>query len=102
MNATKASPFAVPTTPDGKARIAAVVHTDAFIGRLQNLYARWLDESQYEDINDYATVIKTLLPSDFEMVKMTKRPFGFHFKIGTDAVYSFDCNLRGASWKRIS
>ena len=42
-----------------------------------NLYDRWLDESEYEDINDYLEVIQKKVPEAF---KMHKRPFGFTAK----------------------
>lgn len=41
-----------------------------------NLYGRWLDEREYEDINEYGKVISDKLGFP---VKMTKRPFGFKF-----------------------
>lgn len=42
---------------------------DTFI----NLYVRWLDEKDYEDINDYLQVIKKHIPSAY---KISKKPFG--------------------------
>lgn len=47
---------------------------------MTNLAGRWLDESKYEDINDYK---KPLIPiakkTNCEIVKMNKRPFGCNF-----------------------
>lgn len=43
---------------------------------IANLYWRWLDEHQYEDIAEYGKVIEDKLGFP---VKMTKRPFGFTF-----------------------
>lgn len=39
-----------------------------------NLYCRWQDEKEYEDINDYLSAIARAIP---EAYKIHKRPFGF-------------------------
>ena len=46
---------------------------------LTGLYWRWLDEKDYEDIEEYGAVISSTLGFP---VKMTKRPFGFKFDGG--------------------
>ena len=66
----------------------------------QNLYSRWLDEREYENINDYAKVIREVLPKEMIMTKMNKRPFGFNFTVGTDAEYQFFCKSGTVGWKR--
>jgi 5'-deoxynucleotidase YfbR-like HD superfamily hydrolase len=48
---------------------------------LDNLFIRWQDEKQYEDINDYKTVIAKRLDFDEKNLKMTKSPFGFKYTI---------------------
>ena len=48
----------------------------ANIQLIVNLYWRWLDEREYEDINEYGKVIASKLGFP---VQMTKRPFGFKF-----------------------
>lgn len=74
----------------------AVVHLTA------DLYGRWLDEKDYEDINDYQAPIQRVA-DDFgiTVLKMTKRPFGFHFRtdVGT---YALTVNMTSASFKRIA
>lgn len=40
---------------------------------LCNLWERWQDEKEYEDINDYLTVIQKHIP---EAKIISKRPFG--------------------------
>ena len=40
-----------------------------------NLWGRWQDEKEYEDIQDYLAVIQKYVP---EAYKITKRPFGVH------------------------
>lgn len=42
---------------------------------LCNLWERWQDEKEYEDIEDYGKVIAKEL--GFKSVEMSKRPFGF-------------------------
>jgi len=42
-----------------------------------NLWSRWQDEKEYEDIQDYLAVIQKYIP---EAYKITKRPFGVHCK----------------------
>lgn len=47
---------------------------DKYADFLCYLWARWQDEKEYEDINDYLKAIQIRIPGAF---KMTKRPFGF-------------------------
>lgn len=91
---------AAPTTPELKARINAVFNS---VGEsLQSLAARWLDENEYENIEDYRAVLQKALPEDFKIIAMTKRPFGFKFTAGTEAVYHMTASMRSISWKRLS
>ena len=55
---------------------------------MSELYYRWQEEKDFEDINDYGEVIASEV-SKFggKLIKMTKRPFGFHYRLG-DAIYS--------------
>ena len=50
---------------------------------LHVLYGRWLDERQYEDINDYAIPVRKALVGFKEVlsIKMTRKPFGFKMVI---------------------
>lgn len=49
---------------------------------VMNLFERWLDEKEYEDIKDYGKVIAPLLKKHkAKLVKMSKRPFGFTFTV---------------------
>jgi len=46
-------------------------------------YSRWLDEKDYEDINEYAVLFETFIKEvGGKLVSMTKRPFGFKCNIG--------------------
>jgi len=45
-----------------------------------NLYGRWMDEREYENITEYQVVIdKKLVDFGVKIERMTKRPFGFTF-----------------------
>ena len=61
-----------------------------FVNGISNLFSRWLDEQQYEDINDYAPVMVNLIKKfngqDVEIadVKAIKRPFGIKFTTPND------------------
>lgn len=74
---------------------------DQMADLLLSLQSRWQDESKYEDISDYGKVIAANLPEGFMLTKMTKRPFGFEFSIGTGAVYVMQTTSRQLSWKRV-
>jgi hypothetical protein len=50
----------------------------------ENLYCRWLDEREYEDIQDYRKVLQDAIDGSTvpaKITKMLKRPFGFRFVI---------------------
>ena len=87
------------TTPENLDRINAMFQANANL--LANLCDRWASEREFENIEDYAVQIKTALPAGFELLAMTKRPFGFKFTIGTGATYHMTANARGVTWKRI-
>jgi hypothetical protein len=64
-----------------------------------NLYDRWLDESEYEDINDYGkAIVKTIakeFPScDIKLVQTTKEPFGVKVKMN-GSTYSVWIKIKG-------
>jgi hypothetical protein len=88
-----------PTTPANLARINKMF--DGIMPLIENLADRWLDESEYEDINDYAPVIQKVMPKGFVITAMTKRPFGFRFHIGTSAEYSVTASRTATRWSRI-
>lgn len=93
-------PQHTPSTPDHIARI------DRLFADLQplviSLAGRWADESRYEDITEYAAVIRPKLPAGFQLVAMSKRPFGFTFTIDcSPALYAITCTMRLYAWKRI-
>jgi hypothetical protein len=60
-----------------------------------NLYSRWLDEKEYEDINDYAAPIKPKVEAiGGTFIKMNKRPFGFDYRLN-GVTYNIFINSRG-------
>lgn len=89
----------VATTPENLKRINAMV--DSLAELLAQLWCRWQDEREYEDIAEYRAVIKAKLPKGFTMLTMSKRPFGFTFSIGTEAVYRVSVTARSYGWRRI-
>jgi hypothetical protein len=69
---------------------------------LGNLYSRWLDEHEYEDINDYQLPLNPIAEKfGVKITKMTKKPFGCHFE--TDlGKYVFTCTLRSVTYKKVA
>jgi hypothetical protein len=89
----------IPTTPENLAAIqAAYVKIQ---NQMINLSARYNAERGHEDINDYLPVIQKELPANFKITRMTKRPFGFEFNIGTDALYNMNISGRQYKWSRL-
>ncbi len=66
-----------------KAIVMGVFKDEKVQDRLEYLYARWQDEREYEDINDYGTAISPRLErhGGVTFKKMQKRPFGFVFMV---------------------
>jgi len=59
-----------------------------------NLYDRWRDESDYEDINEYGKAIVNVIKQEFPdyeitLISSTKRPFGVKFKLYHAKVHLF-------------
>jgi uncharacterized protein YaaR (DUF327 family) len=88
-----------PTSPENIKRINDMFNNVSDL--VERLAARWQDEKEYEDIITYKDVIQRQIPKEFVIAAMTKKPFGFQFTIGTDAVYSVYCNRRNVGWNRI-
>lgn len=65
-----------------------------------NLYCRWLDEKEYEDIADYKAVIQARIPQ-MKIVSMHKRPFGFTAK-SEGKTYRFTVTMKNYSYKQIA
>ena len=72
--------------------IQEIVNNEKISNVMFNLYERWLDEHEYEDINDYANVIKDVMKNEgyvLPNVVGTKRPFGIKFSSGGVAYHFF-------------
>ena len=91
---------------------AGVDKINSFFGQMQDetqsnslayLYSRWLDEREYEDFKDYASVIRKSVPAGLRAVKVTKSPFGLTFTVDSEPgnVYSMSVNSKSLTWKRI-
>ena len=57
-------------------KIYSIIEKNADL--LANLYFRWLDERDYEDLKDYKKVIEDNLRIEISAIK--SRPFGFRTK----------------------
>lgn len=70
---------------------------------LGNLYGRWLDECQYEDIADYGKVLSaSAAPFGLVITKMTKRPWGCQFHDpSTGAKYALKVSGSSASYVKV-
>lgn len=73
--------------------------------RLDYLYARWRDEHDYEDFEDYVAAFKKHveglqrpLNCKLEVVRGTKRPFGFYVRV-EDVLFFFYANAAKIGYK---
>ena len=88
------------TSPANLARIEKMYASMEIL--MSNLYGRWLDESEYENIADYLFPINKALEltgTGLVATKMIKRPFGFRFSIDT-AEYQVFVSSSSYGWKR--
>ncbi len=70
---------------------------DANCQFLGNLNARWNDEKEYEDFNEYIEVMKKRVElAGFKFVKMAKKPFAVHFQVAS-RIYIMKATLRNLS-----
>jgi hypothetical protein len=78
---------------------------NAMMGPLGELYGRWLDEQEYEDIQEYGAVLKRWLSERIpgaEFAGVTRRPFGFKFRPGPGgALYHMTTTTRKARCVKI-
>lgn len=67
-----------------------------------NLWARWQDEREYEDIADYAAPLQPLAAEcGVTIVRMNKRPFGCIFGVGPK-MFQITVTGRSYAYKRIA
>ena len=64
-------------------QLKSILNNENFQDTIFNLYDRWQDECEYEDIKDYAkpleNIVSRIIGKDIKLT-MTKRPFGFKFR----------------------
>ena len=64
-------------------QLKSILNNENFQYTIFNLYDRWQDELEYEDIKDYAkpleNIVSRIIDKDIKLT-MTKRPFGFKFR----------------------
>ena len=64
-------------------QLKSILNNENFQDMIFNLYDRWQDEHEYEDIKDYAkpleNIVSRIIGKDIKLT-MTKRPFGFKFR----------------------
>jgi hypothetical protein len=81
-------------------RIKSILNNETYSEMMFNLYDRWRDEYEYEDIKDYAKVIidklTTLFPSyNIKLVKPSKRPFGVAITINGEYSLMLGVKVKG-------
>jgi len=70
-------------------------------GIMNNIYERWLDEKEYEDINEYAVLFQPKVEEvGGQFIGMTKKPFGFKYVL-EDATYHVYVSGSTYGYKRI-
>lgn len=65
---------------------------------LCNLYSRWQDEKEHEDIRDYGARLAKELPEGWKLERTTGRPFRFTINLGP-VTYVISVTSRSISWK---
>jgi hypothetical protein len=70
---------------------------------LSNLHFRWQCEKEYEDFKDYVDIIKKALPPQIILKDVTKRPFGFRFRVKgfEEALYHVKLTTKTYGWNRV-
>ena len=75
-------------------QLKSILNNENFQDMIFNLYDRWQDEHEYEDIKDYAkpleNIVSRIIGKDIKLT-MTKRPFGFKFRSN----YAFTTKIGG-------
>lgn len=71
-------------------------------GVVEDAYREWLAEGRPVNLEKWRERIVPELPPDFQVVKMTARPFGFRFHCGQGIDYQIACNARTYRWWRVT
>ena len=75
-------------------KVKEIINNETIGNVMYNLYDRWRDESECEDINEYGKAIVNSihvhLPHlDVKLIGATKRPFGVKLQVGGEKVHIF-------------
>ena len=79
--------------------VKAIINNEKVFNAFFNLYDRWRDESEYEDIKEYGKCLYSAISREFpnlgtEYVSATKRPFGVKVKMD-GMTFHFFAKLKG-------
>ena len=78
-----------------------VINNDKVFNTFANLWERWQDEKDYEDINDYAKVLAGSITKNTSFqptnVTATKRPFGIKFTTQDGEKYHVFCKMKNST-----
>ena len=80
-------------------KLIKVINNENVGKSFYNLYDRWRDESEYEDIKEYGKALigsinRNCPECNVQLVSSTKKPFGIKVKID-DVVFHIFVKLRG-------
>lgn len=81
-------------------RISNIINSEEVGSLFFNLYDRWRDEHEYEDINVYAKVIVDTITKLFpqynvKLVKPSKRPFGVVLSVNGEYSFRLYVKIKG-------
>lgn len=74
---------------------------DAVSNQISMIYYRWQEEKEFEDFDEYISLVKNIMPDGFVVTGGSQKPFGFKFNIGTEAEYFLKAKAKSVSWERI-
>lgn len=96
------NPSPILPMPEAERRAKADKIFTSVQGLMLRAYSRWLDESEYESLDlDYKPVFdKFLEPFGASVLKMSKRPFGFHYILG-GATYAVEMTQVECRFRRV-
>ena len=75
-------------------KIKNIINNDKVGQAFYNLFDRWQDEQEYEDINEYGkaihnTIMRQYPEYDVRLVKTTKEPFGVVIEVDDKKVHIY-------------
>lgn len=75
-------------------KIKSIVNNEKVGNAFFNLFDRWLDEQEYEDINEYGKALYNTINRQYpeygvKYVKATEEPFGLIFEVDKKKVHMY-------------